>query len=103
VEDASHHNFWIRVKQTSQKLEEHSTPPPTPPIEEDKLKSLKRIVLVVIHDLQIILTSIRQVLTSRTDTQVLGRRHFCTSSRSYSIGKSCQRIDTETGLFWVVK
>jgi len=65
VEEASRHNFWIRVKHTSQKLDTVS--PPVPPPQEDKLQSLKRILLVVLHDVQIIITSIKQVL----DTSIL--------------------------------
>lgn len=63
VEEASRHNYWVRVKQTANKLEEKTEPPPVV-LGDDKLLQLKRIVLVVVHDLETIFQALKQVLDS---------------------------------------
>lgn len=64
VEEASKRTFWIRVKQATNKLEESSPPPQPPQITDDKLQSLKRIVFVVVNDINIVLQGMNQVLSS---------------------------------------
>ena len=53
VEDAAKKTFWISVQKTIDKMDGKSQP--VPPMGNDKLLALKKIIYVVVEDLKLIL------------------------------------------------
>jgi hypothetical protein len=56
MDDASKRTFWMPVQKAINKLEEKSQP--LPPLGENKLLALKKIIFVVIDDLLLILSNV---------------------------------------------